>query len=74
VNGTATTGERTTPMVSNATETNAAAANEYRRNLGSDYSLASELADYEAEQEVEDERWEREGRREMYEMLGMGEV
>lgn len=35
--------------------TTAAAAAEYKSNVGFDYSLAAELADFEAEQEAEDE-------------------
>lgn len=34
--------------------TTAAAANEYKSNIGHDYSLEAELADYAAEQELED--------------------
>lgn len=34
--------------------TTAAAANEYKSNVGHDYSLEAELADYAAEQELED--------------------
>lgn len=34
--------------------TPAAAANEYRSNLGHDYCLEAELADFEAGQELED--------------------
>lgn len=50
--------------------TNAAAANEYAANIGSDYSLACELQDFaEQEAEAEAERLEAEGRREMYAML-----
>lgn len=36
------------------TMTNAAAANEYKSNVGHDYRLEAELADYAAEQEAED--------------------
>lgn len=34
--------------------TTAAAANEYKSNLGSDYCLEAELSDFAAEQEAED--------------------
>jgi hypothetical protein len=46
-------------------------ANELNHAAGisRDFCLASELADYEAEQEAEDERWERDGSREMHETL-----
>lgn len=48
------------------------AANEQAFNLGvPDYSVAFEVAEFEAEQEAEDEKWEREGRAEMNYMLGL---
>jgi hypothetical protein len=34
--------------------TTAATANEYKSNVGPDYNLAAELADYAAEQDAED--------------------
>jgi hypothetical protein len=43
-----------TPCMVNAANTAAAAA-EYKSNIGHDYSLAFELAEFEAEQEAEDE-------------------
>jgi hypothetical protein len=51
--------------------TPAAAANEYAQNLGPDYCLEAELADFEAEQEEVDEA-ERQRRNVAYgEWLGM---
>jgi hypothetical protein len=48
-------------------------ANEQTYLIGHDVDAAFELADYEAEQEAEAERLEREGRRDMYDALGLGE-
>lgn len=54
--------------------TTAQIAQEHRQNIGHDYDLAFELADY-AEQEAEAEKWEREGRAEMnYTLFGEWEV
>ena len=56
------------------TATTAAAVSEHRYNLGpADYSLADALDPEFLDTGAEDvdERWEREGRREMYETLGL---